>query len=112
MAAGWERRRAVIERFSRPVLEWLVRELAPQPGETVLELAAGPGDTGFAAAARLGDAGRLISSDFSPEMTEVARRRGAELGLTNVEYRTMDAEHIELGDDAVDGAICRFGLML
>ena len=29
--------------------------------------------------------GRLISTDFSPEMVEVARRRGAELGLENVD---------------------------
>ena len=62
MAAGWERRRASIESGSAPVAEWLVRELAPQPGDTILELAAGPGDTGFAAAALIGDEGRLISS--------------------------------------------------
>jgi len=112
MAAGWERRRAEIDEVATPVREWLVRELAPQPGETILELAAGPGETGFAAAARLGDDGRLISADFSSEMTEVARRRGNELGLRNVEYRTVDAEHTELEDDSVDGVICRFGLML
>jgi SAM-dependent methyltransferase len=112
MAAGWERRRADMERVSKPVQEWLVGALAPLPGETILELAAGAGDTGFAAAARLGADGRLVSTDFSPEMTEVARRRGADLGLTNVEYRTMDAEHIDLEDASVDGVICRFALML
>ncbi len=112
MAAGWERRRVDIERVSTPVQEWLVRELAPQRGETILELAAGPGDTGFAAAALLGDSGRLISTDFSSEMTEVARRRGDDLGLRNVQYRTMDAERLELEDDSVDGIICRFGFML
>jgi SAM-dependent methyltransferase len=112
MAAGWERQRSRIESGSAPVTEWLVRELAPQPGETILELAAGPGDTGFAAAVLLGDEGRLISTDFSPEMVEVARRRAAELGLTNVEHRVADAEHLELGDDSVDGVICRFAYML
>ena len=30
----------------------------------------------------------------------------------NVDYRTMDAEHLDLGDDSVDGVICRFGFML
>jgi len=112
MAAGWERRRADMETVTEPIRDWLVRELAPKPGETILELAAGPGDTGFAAAALLGDEGQLISTDFSSEMTEVARRRGRELGLPNVEYRTMDAEHLELEDDSVDGVICRFGFML
>ena len=28
------------------------------------------------------------------------------------EYRTMDAERLELEDDSVDGIICRFGFML
>ena len=112
MAAGWERRRADMETVTEPIRDWLVRELAPKPGETILELAAGPGDTGFAAAALLGNEGQLISTDFSSEMTEVARRRGRELGLPNVEYRTMDAERLELEDDSVDGVICRFGFML
>jgi SAM-dependent methyltransferase len=112
MAAGWERRRADMETVTEPIRDWLVRELAPKPGETILELAAGPGDTGFAAAALLGNEGQLISTDFSSEMTEVARRRGRELGLLNVAYRTMDAEHLELEVDSVDGVICRFGFML
>jgi SAM-dependent methyltransferase len=112
MARGWERRRGTIDEVTTAVREWLIRELAPQPGETILELAAGPGETGFTAAALLGDEGRLISTDFSPEMLEVARRRGAELGIDNVEYRVMDAERLELDDDSVDGVICRFGFML
>jgi len=112
IAAGWERRRAQIERTTRPVTDWMVRALDPQPGDTVLELAAGPGDVGFAVAPLLGEEGRLISSDFSSEMLEVARRRAAELGLGNVEHRRIDAEDIPLEDDCVDGVLCRFGLML
>jgi SAM-dependent methyltransferase len=112
MASGWERRRAEIDEVTAPVREWLVRELAPEPDDTILELAAGPGDTGFSAAAQLGEHGRLISSDFSPEMVEVARRRSAELGLHNVEHRTLDAEQLDLEDDSVDGVICRYGYML
>lgn len=81
MAPGWERWRAQLEEALTPVRERIIGELAPRPGDTVLELSAGAGDTGFAAAAIMGERGRLISSDFSPDMIEVARRRGAELGL-------------------------------
>lgn len=101
-----------MEVASAPVREWLVRELAPQAGETVLELSAGAGDTGFEIAALLGDRGRLISSDFAAEMVEVARRRGDELGIRNADYRVIDAERIELADDSVDGVVCRYGYML
>jgi ubiquinone/menaquinone biosynthesis C-methylase UbiE len=111
-APGWERRRAAIEEITTPVMEWMLRELAPRPGDTVLELAAGPGGTGFAAAALVGGSGHVISTDFSPAMVEVARRRAAELGLANVEHRAIDAENIDLADDSVDGVLCRFGYML
>jgi len=112
MAAGWERMRTVREKTAAPVTEWLVRELAPKPGDTVLDLAAGQGDVGFEVAAVLGESGRLISSDFSPAMADIAHRRSVELGLTNVEHRTLDAEQIELTDDSVDGVLCRWGYML
>ena len=112
MARGWERWRSEIEITSAPIRDWMLNALAPEPGVTVLELAAGPGDTGFRAAAMVGETGRLISTDFSPEMVDVARRRSKELGLSNVEHRVMDAERMELDDDTVDCVLCRFGYML
>jgi SAM-dependent methyltransferase len=90
----------------------LVALLDPQPGETILELAAGIGETGFAVAERLGARGRLLSSDVAPEMVDAARRRAAELGIANAEFLLLDAEAIDLPDAAVDGVVCRFGIML
>ena len=45
-------------------------------------------------------------------MLDVARRRGAELGLDNVDYHVMDAQELELDDDSVDRILCRFAYML
>jgi ubiquinone/menaquinone biosynthesis C-methylase UbiE len=112
IAPTWERRRGYIEAVTAPVREWMVRELSPRPGDTVLELAAGVGDTGFDAAVAVGERGRVISTDLSPAMVRAARRRGAERGQGNVEYRVMDAERNELEADSVDGVLCRFGYML
>ena len=112
MARGWERWRAEIEATNAPVRDWMLNALAPEAGDTVLELAAGPGDTGFRAAEIVGEMGRLVSTDFSPEMVDIAKRRSSELGLGNVEHRVMDAEQMELEDDSVDGVLCRFGFML
>jgi SAM-dependent methyltransferase len=112
IAPTWEARRADIEEVSAPVRDWMVHELRPASGDTVLELAAGLGETGFEVAAGLGERGRLISTDLSPSMLGAARRRGAELGAHNVEYRIVDAERIELDTDSVDGVLCRFGYML
>jgi ubiquinone/menaquinone biosynthesis C-methylase UbiE len=112
MARRWERGREVLWETTRPVSEWLVDRLAPRPGQTILELAAGAGETGFVAAGRLGNQGRLISSDFAPEMVEAAKRVADELGIENADFRVLDAERLELDDASVDGAICRFGYML
>jgi SAM-dependent methyltransferase len=112
IAPTWERRRESVEEVAAPVREWMIRELAPRPGDTLLELAAGAGDTGFEAARLVGEEGRLITTDFSPAMLDAARRRGGELGVTNVEYRVVDAERIDLENDSVDGVLCRFGYML
>ena len=112
MAGGWERAREERERVAGPVTDWLVRELAPKLDDVVLELAAGQGDVGFAVAVLLGESGRLISSDFSTAMLEIARRRGEELGLTNVEFRELDAEDLDLEENSVDGVVCRWGYML
>lgn len=112
MAEGWDRDRRWIWDSSRVVGEWMVEALDPQPGQTILELASGAGQTGFAAAAALGEDGRLISTDFAPNMVEAARAESARLGLHNVEHRVLDAERMDLEDDSADGVLCRWGYML
>ena len=112
VAPAWEAHRDRLFGQVRPVSDWLIDQIDPQPGTTVLELTAGPGETGFLVAERLGPEGRLISSDFVPEMVEAARRGAAARGLDNVEFRVLDAQQIEMEDSSVDAVVSRFGLML
>jgi ubiquinone/menaquinone biosynthesis C-methylase UbiE len=112
MAAGWEAYREDLWQFSRPVSEWLVDRIDPRPGQTILDLAAGVGETGLLAAPRLSASGRVIVTDFAPRMVAAARRRAAELGVTNVEFRELDAERMALASESVDGVVCRWGYML
>lgn len=112
MAPGWDRRHAYFEESARPVTERMIERLAPAQGQTVLELAGGTGVVGFTAASMVGSRGRLIESDFSQAMVDVARRRASQLGLDNVECRVLDAERLDVPDAAVDGVLCRWGYML
>jgi ubiquinone/menaquinone biosynthesis C-methylase UbiE len=112
VAPAWERYRQLLFAGQRNVSDWLVDQTDPRPGQTILELAAGPGETGFLTAERLGADGRLISTDVSPGMVDAARRGAEARGLGNVEFRVMDAQHIELPDDCVDAVLSRFGVML
>jgi ubiquinone/menaquinone biosynthesis C-methylase UbiE len=111
-AGNWEEERDFLLSATGEVSDRLVERLDPKPGDTVLDIAAGTGDLGFMVAERLGDEGKLISTDFAPSMVEVAKRAGQERGVTNVEYRVLDAERMDLDDSSVDGVICRWGYML
>ena len=112
MAPGWDTRHAYFEDRARPVAERMLERLDPAPGETILELAAGTGVVGFAAAGLVEPGGAVVVSDFSQAMVEAATRHAAALGLANVECRVLDAERLDLRDDAVDGVLCRWGYML
>jgi SAM-dependent methyltransferase len=112
MAAGWKATRENFQRTMEPVSQWLVEAIHPQPAHRVLELAAGLGDTGLLAAQLVAPAGSVLITDGSENMVAAAREHAEEVGATNVELRTMQAEWIDLPTASVDGVICRFGYML
>jgi ubiquinone/menaquinone biosynthesis C-methylase UbiE len=112
MAQGWRDRRDWMMGITGRVNDWLARKADPQPGQTILDIAAGTGDLGFQVAERVGEEGRVISTDFAPQMVDVARAFGEARGLQNVEYRVLDAESMDLDDDSMDGVVCRWGYML
>jgi|SRR5215218_4780460 len=112
VAHGWEDRREWMLAITGAVNDWLLDRVDPKPGQTVLEIAAGPGELGFQVAGHVGKEGRVISTDFAPEMLDIARRQGEARGIGNVEYRVLDAENMDLDDDSVDAVVCRWGYML
>jgi SAM-dependent methyltransferase len=45
-------------------------------------------------------------------MVAAARRRAAEFGVTNAEFRELDAHRMALESECIDGVVCRWGYML
>jgi ubiquinone/menaquinone biosynthesis C-methylase UbiE len=45
-------------------------------------------------------------------MVDAARKRGTELGVTNADYRVLDAQAMDFADSSFDAVICRWGFML
>lgn len=111
-AAGWEANAERTEERLRPVTDWLIERCGLRAGDIALDLAAGPGGVGHRAASLVGAEGRVLSTDIAPAMVETAQRMGAQRGLTNVEYRVMDAQAMDLDDDTVNAVLCRSGFML
>jgi arsenite methyltransferase len=71
-------------------------------GETVVDLGSGAGLDCFLAARQVGPTGRVIGLDMTDPMLELARRNQARVGLTNVEFRKGEIEHMPLPDNSVD----------
>ena len=113
IAPTWERRRADVEELVGPGARVdAARAGAPRGRHRARARRRASATPASTPRRRLGERGRLITSDFSPAMLAAARRRGAERGVANAEYRIVDAERIELDEDSVDGVLCRFGYML
>ncbi len=78
-------------------------------GETVLDLGAGGGFDCFIAGAKVGRTGRVIGVDMTPAMVSKARANiagyAAQTGLSNVEFRLGEIEHLPVADASVDAVI-------
>jgi SAM-dependent methyltransferase len=111
-ASGWTRQQQGMRQFSAPVSHWMIDAVVPQPGERVLELAAGLGETGMLAAELVAPIGGVIISDQAEAMLSGARERAIALGLSNAEFRVLNAEWIDLPVASVDVVLCRWGYML
>jgi ubiquinone/menaquinone biosynthesis C-methylase UbiE len=110
-AEGWRKWWHHLEAASGPVGDRLIQLGAVRPRHRVLDVATGIGEPAVTAARLVGPAGRVVGTDISPGMLEVARERAAELGLENVEFHEMDAEVLDLPESSFDAVLCRFGLM-
>ena len=83
-----------------------------EPGDHVLDIAAGTGDQSLLAARRVGPGGSILATDISAEMLGIAARVAQQEGLTTLTTRVMDAQQLDLQDNAFDAVICRLALML
>ena len=110
-AAGWSARANEIRDFGMPVSVWMIEQLGLQPGQRAVELAGGPGDTGFMAAELVSPGGSLLSTDAVESMLDVARERARSMGLSNVDFKRVDLQWIDLDTASFDAALCRWGLM-
>ena len=77
-------------------------------GSRALDVCTGTGDLAFELARRVGASGAVIGVDFSEQMLERARRKGAARG-SSVDFQQADALELPFPDDAFDAATVAFG---
>ena len=78
------------------------------PGSDALDLCCGTGDLTLALRRRIGPDGRVVGSDFSEPMLEIARAKSGEQGLP-AEFAWADALELPYGDASFDAVTIGFG---
>jgi ubiquinone/menaquinone biosynthesis C-methylase UbiE len=111
VAPGWEAYADANDDRGAALTDRILDGTGVQAGHRVLELASGPGGTGLAAAERVGAGGEVVITDAVEEMSAIAGRRAAQLGLGNVRTGVADIESIDQPDASFDVVLCREGLM-
>lgn len=80
-------------------------------GDRVLDVGTGTGIMALHAAERVGESGRVTGIDLSEGMLAHARAKASLAMLSaRVEFRRMDAEHLEVDDASFDTAVSLFAL--
>jgi demethylmenaquinone methyltransferase/2-methoxy-6-polyprenyl-1,4-benzoquinol methylase len=74
------------------------------PGDSALDVASGTGDLALELVRRVGPSGRVVGSDFSEGMLELARKKS-----DAVEWEWANALDLSYPDDAFDAATVGFG---
>jgi len=110
-AEAWDRWMPTLQSWLGPPTELMLDLARIGPGDRILDVAAGAGEPAMTAARRVGPTGSVLATDISSNILAYARQAAAAQGLTNIETRVMDGEHLELPDASFDAVLSRVGLI-
>lgn len=111
--AAWDEIAAGYDQFVTPshigLAEDALRRVGLRAGMHFLDVAAGTGALSIPAA-RLG--AQVLAIDISPTMVARLNQRVQEERLANIQGRVMDAQELDLENDAFDISASQYGVML
>ncbi len=110
-SAGWKKWDKATMHFLGPVGKVMIDHIGASGDCQVLDIAAGTGQPGLSIARHLSHGGKVVLTDLSWKMLQVAVEKAAAAGIHNVEFREADANALPFADNSMDGVSCRFGFM-
>lgn len=112
---GWDKASSYYEIFwqnqLKPAQDLLIEMADLQPEDTVLDIACGTGLVSFQILDKPGFHGRLLGTDISDKMVELASLRIDLKSEGRAQFQQMDAEELNLEKNSFDLTICSLGLM-
>lgn len=112
---GWDKAAAHYENFwqhqLKPAQDKLLGMANLQTGEKLIDIACGTGLVSFPAVERLGKSGFVLATDISNSMINICTELAKEKGYSNMEFKRMDGEQLDVPGEKFDVALCALGLM-
>ena len=110
LSSSWEKWDSIIMDQLGPVGAEMIRRLDIADDQQHLDIASGTGEPGLSVA-KLTPKGRVVLTDLSPEMLDVAARRATAQGIANIETKVCSADDLPFDDATFDSVSVRFGYM-
>ena len=107
---GWKKWDSLTMAFLAPHGRAIIEHLKLAGDSLVLDVAAGTGEPGLSMARAL-SSGRVVLTDLSEGMLEVARDKASAAAVSNVDFQVADACQLPFEDDSFDAVSCRLGFM-
>lgn len=108
---GWKKWDKLFMDFLKPMGDEIIRLLNPKYNDVVLDVASGTGEPGLTIASKLNGRGRVIISDLSENMLEIALENARLRRINNVETYACDVCELPFDAKTFDAISCRFGFM-
>jgi SAM-dependent methyltransferase len=110
-AQTWVRLQTRLDRLFHQLTLVALEQAAPQPGERAIDIGCGCGATVLELAGRVGPGGHVLGVDLSEPMLDLARKRTAAAGYTQVTLERADMATYGFTPHSFDLAFSRFGVM-
>ena len=94
----------------KPMGDEIIRSINPRGAEVVLDIVAGTGEPGLTIATML-KGGKVVITDLSEDMLEIARENAMKRDIKNIETRVCDVCALPFADNTFDAISCRLGFM-
>lgn len=108
---GWKKHDESLRNNTQAVTARMLELAQINVGSNVLDIACGTGEPAIPAAQHVGPLGKVIATDWVADMVAFARSKAAAQGLTNIEFRVIDGEEIDVAFSSIDAVTIRWGLM-